>query len=126
VGRIRGRVGDCQIGGLSVYYAFPMTTDTSKKKEGNCRPVLPTTSFLTHFQFCNSAILQFFNRKLKIENPTDTSLKKEGNCKAVLPTTSFITHFPFCNSAILQSKIENGKSKILLIPVKKKKATVGP
>ena len=63
-GRVRGRVGDCPIGGLSVYYVFPITTDTSLKKECNCRPGLPTTSFITHFQFFNSSILQFFNSSI--------------------------------------------------------------
>jgi len=68
--------------------------------------VLPTTSFISHFQFFYSSIE---NPKSKIQNPTDTSLKKECNCRRVLPTTSFITHFQFCNSSIenLKSKIEN-------------------
>jgi len=48
----RFTAGSCQV--------FPMTADTSLKKECNCKPVLPTTSFLSHFQF--------FNRKSKIEN----------------------------------------------------------
>ena len=98
-------------GGLSVYYVFPITTDTSLKKECNCRSVLPTTSFITHFQFFlqffNYSILQLFNSS--IQNPTDTSLKKECNCRPVFATTSFISHFQFFNSSIKnrKSKIEN-------------------
>ena len=57
-GGSEGEWGDCPSGGLSVYYVFPITTDTSLKKECKCRPVLPTTSFITYFQFFNSAILQ--------------------------------------------------------------------
>src|SRR4028119_1068283 len=94
--------GPRESGGLSVYYVFPITTDTSLKKECNCRHVLPTTSFITHFQFFNSSILQskILLIPFKKKNAT-TSLKKECNYRPVLPTTSFITHFPFFNSSIL-------------------------